>query len=154
MKQLFNCLVLCLLTTLLGCEEKNLNNSDTTIEEYLERNQIADYETTSSGLIYTVNKLGDGDFPIPGNTVTVHYTGYHLDDSKFDSSYGGAAFSFEIGKGNVIAGWDEGIALFKTGGSGTLYIPWELGYGATGSSSGSISPKEDIKFDINIIAID
>ncbi|MEP2024147.1 MAG: FKBP-type peptidyl-prolyl cis-trans isomerase [Reichenbachiella sp.] len=144
--------ILLVCSILINCGENDLDDSGLTIEQYLERNEITEFEQTDSGLIYTVNTIGEGDFPIPGNTVTVHYTGYHLNDTKFDTSFGGAAFSFELGRGEVIAGWEEGIALFKKGGSGTLYIPWELGYGESGA--GSISPKEDLKFDINIIAID
>lgn len=143
--------VTCLFLT--SCDENSLDDSVVTIEQYLERNQITDYEQTSSGLIYTVNKIGDGDFPIPGNTITVHYTGYHLNDNRFDTSYGGPAFSFILGKDEVIKGWEEGIALFKKGGSGTLFVPWELAYGESGFG-GVIAPKEDLKFDINIIAID
>ncbi|SMD33776.1 peptidylprolyl isomerase [Reichenbachiella faecimaris] len=136
-----------------SCLDDTTEDAVDSIEEYLERNQIEDHITTSSGLIYTVNKIGNGDFPITGQTVTVHYTGYHLDDTRFDTSYGGAAFSFTLGDQNLVQGWNEGIALFKKGGSGTLFIPWELGYGEEGFE-GVIKPKEDLKFDINIVAID
>lgn len=148
------------LLTLVGlgsfsCDEDGTQPSSyPTIEQYLEIHNITEYESTASGLIYIIAQEGTGEFPKVGQTVTVHYTGYHLDDTKFDSSYDyGQAFAFNLGAGEVIKGWDEGIALFKKGGSGTLLIPYELAYGDRGSS-GSIAPKEDIKFDINLIAID
>lgn len=131
-----------------------LDSTRVTIAKYLETNQITDYETTSSGLVYVINDPGTGDFPTTGQTVTVHYTGYHLDDdTKFDSSYDrNEAFSFLLGRGQVIDGWDEGIALFKKGGKGTLFIPYQLAYGVYGS--GSIGYLEDLKFDIHLIGID
>ena len=136
----------------LSCDENSLP-SYPTLEQYLERNDITDYVTTSSGLIYVIAKEGSGDHPKVGQTVTVHYTGYHLDDSKFDSSYDrNEAFSFRVGDDKIIQGWNEGLQYFKKGGSGTLYIPWELGYGESGG--GPISPKEDLRFDINLLAID
>ncbi len=137
-----------------SCDEDNSTSSFPTLEQYLEINNITEYETTDSGLVYVIVKEGTGEFPKAGQTVTVHYTGYHLNDTKFDSSYDyGQAFSFILGQGEVIKGWDEGIALFKKGGSGTIYVPHELAYGTTGSN-GSIGPREDLKFDINLIAID
>lgn len=138
----------------LSCNEDPGISSYPTLEEYLEQNNITDYQTTDSGLIYVIEKEGSSEFPKVGQTVTVHYTGFHLDGTKFDSSYDyGQAFSFLLGAGQVIQGWDEGIALFKKGGSGSLYIPYELAYGTSGSG-GSIAPREDLKFDINLIAID
>lgn len=125
-----------------------------TLEEYLERNNITDYNETASGLIYVVDNEGSGDLPKTGQTVSVHYTGYHLDDTKFDSSYDrNEAFPVLLGEGRVIDGWEEGLRFFRKGGSGTLYIPHELAYGTSGSG-GVIGPKEDLKFDINLIAID
>lgn len=141
-----------LVLVIVGCDE-NSSPSYPTIEQYLERNNITDYVTTSSGLIYVIAKEGSGDHPKVGQTVFVHYTGYHLDDSKFDSSYDrNEAFSFRIGSDEIIQGWNEGLQYFKKGGSGTLYIPWELGYGESGG--GPISPKEDLRFDINLLTID
>lgn len=138
-----------------SCDGDTETTSYPTLEQYLERHQITDYNETDSGLIYVVNKEGTGSFPIDGQTVSVHYTGYHLDDTKFDSSYDrNEAYTVLLGANQVIAGWEEGLRYFKKGGSGTLYIPYELAYGTTGSQSGTISPKEDLKFDINIIAID
>lgn len=139
----------------ISCDGDATTDSYPTLEQYLERHQITDYNETDSGLIYVINKEGTGDLPINGQTVTVHYTGYHLDDTKFDSSYDrNEAYPVLLGANQVIAGWEEGLRFFRKGGSGTLYIPYELGYGTTGSQSGTIGPKEDLKFDINIIAID
>lgn len=138
---------------LISCDDE-ADPSFPTMEEYLERNNITDYNETASGLIYVITKEGNGDLPQTGQTVSVHYTGYHLDDTKFDSSYDrNEAFPVILGAGRVIAGWDEGLRFFRKGGSGTLYIPHELAYGTTGSG-GTIAPNEDLKFDINLIAID
>ncbi|WP_420582259.1 FKBP-type peptidyl-prolyl cis-trans isomerase [Reichenbachiella sp.] len=137
----------------LSCDENSDLSSYPSIEQYLERNNITDYETTSTGLVYVIAKEGTGDRPRVGDAVTVHYSGFHLDDSKFDSSYDrNEAFVFTVGDERIIAGWNEGLQYFRKGGSGTLYIPWELAYGTSGS--GPIGPKEDLKFDINLLAID
>lgn len=158
MKAQFKNVLLLFAVLLGGCDGTTTEDPVGTIEEYLERNQIEDYIATSSGLIYTVNKIGgdeEDEFAQLGQTITVHYTGYHLDDSKFDSSYDrNEAFVFILGDEDIIPGWNEGLQYFKKGGSGTLYIPWELAYGEKGSFDGTIRPKEDIKFDINILAID
>ncbi|MEO9968107.1 MAG: FKBP-type peptidyl-prolyl cis-trans isomerase [Reichenbachiella sp.] len=139
---------------LISCDEESQTDYPS-LEEYLERKSITDFTRTASGLIYTVDQEGTGDFPEVGQTVTVHYTGYHLDDTKFDSSYDrNVALTVELGAGMVIDGWEEGLRYFKKGGSGSLYIPYELAYGTSGSPSGTIGPREDIKFDINLIAID
>lgn len=146
-------LLLAFFTLGLSSCNDDTNSSFPTMEQYLERNNITDYNETASGLIYVINKEGTGDLPLSGQTLTVHYTGFHLDDSKFDSSYDrNEAFTFTLGEGRVITGWEEGFRFFKKGGSGTLYIPYELAYGESGFSS--IGPKEDLKFDVNLIAID
>src|ERR1041384_4762762 len=87
--------------------------------------------TTASGLKYTDIKIGDGESPKPGQTITVHYTGTLTDGKKFDSSRDrGQPFEFVIGRGQVIKGWDEGLSTMKVGGQRKLYIPAELGYGS------------------------
>lgn len=155
MKAFIQNIWLCGVVFLIGCEGTTTEDPVGTIEEYIERHQLDDYNTTSSGLIYIVNKEGTGDFPEEGQTITVHYTGYHLNDSKFDSSYDrNQAYSFNLGDEDIIAGWNEGLKYFKKGGSGVLLIPWELAYGERGSFDGLIRPKEDLKFEINVIAID
>ena len=89
--------------------------------------------TTASGLKYIDEVVGQGNSPSPGKTVTVHYTGTLENGTKFDSSYDhGQPFSFPIGMGRVIKGWDEGVMTMKEGGKRRLIVPPNLGYGATG----------------------
>lgn len=90
-------------------------------------------QTTPSGLQYAIDQDGTGAQPKTGETVTVHYTGWLTDGKKFDSSRDrNAPFQFVIGRGQVIRGWDEGVALMKIGEKRTLVIPSALGYGARG----------------------
>lgn len=132
-----------------SCNEDDEGEVYGTIEDYILLNEITDYKTTDSGLIYIIDEPGTGDLPLRGQTVSVHYTGYFLNETKFDTSDGGDPFSFVLGAGQVIAGWDEGIALFKKGGQGTLLIPSNLAYGSRGAGS-VIGPNENLKFDISL----
>lgn len=109
--------------------------------------------TTPSGLKYIDQKEGDGASPQRGQTVTVHYTGTLEDGTKFDSSRDrGSPFSFKIGVGQVIKGWDEGVGSMKVGGRRELIIPSELGYGARGAG-GVIPPNATLKFDVELLSI-
>ena len=111
--------------------------------------------TLPSGLSYVDEVVGTGPEPKAGQQVTVHYTGW-LDQNgqqgkKFDSSRDrGQPFSFKIGAGQVIRGWDEGVASMKAGGRRTLVIPPELGYGARGAG-GVIPPGATLIFDVELI---
>jgi FKBP-type peptidyl-prolyl cis-trans isomerase len=90
-------------------------------------------QTTPSGLQYSELAPGTGEAAIPGKNVSVHYTGWLANGSKFDSSRDrGPAFSFGLGDGQVIKGWDEGVAGMKVGGRRRLVIPPALGYGERG----------------------
>jgi len=94
----------------------------------------ADYTVTTSGLKYVDLVDGAGPSPATGANVVVHYTGWLTDGTKFDSSLDrGQPFSFPLGQRRVIAGWDEGVASMKPGGSRQLVIPPALGYGAQGA---------------------
>ena len=113
--------------------------------------------TTSSGLGIIDTKVGTGPSPKPGQTVVVHYTGWLYEGGKkgkkFDSSLDrGQPFEFPIGKGQVIAGWDEGVATMKVGGKRTLIIPPSLGYGASGAG-GVIPPNATLIFDVELLKI-
>ena len=95
--------------------------------------------TTESGLKYSDFVVGEGASPETGQSVTVHYTGWLEDGTKFDSSLDrGEPFTFQIGMGQVIAGWDEGVSTMKVGGKRQLVIPPDLGYGEQGA--GNIIP--------------
>ncbi|MBX7201865.1 MAG: FKBP-type peptidyl-prolyl cis-trans isomerase [Bacteroidia bacterium] len=119
------------------------------IAEYIERKKITQ-KPTSNGL-YVISTLpGKGAKPKTGQKVTVHYTGYLLNGKKFDSSFDrNEPFTFTLGKGEVIAGWDEGIAMMKVGESATFIIPSLLAYGANGS--GAIPPFSPLIFDVQLI---
>lgn len=112
-----------------------------------------DVVTTASGLQYIVIEEGDGVTPEDGQVVSVHYTGWLEDGTRFDSSLDrGSPFQFALGQGRVIAGWDEGIALVKEGGKARLIIPADLGYGPAGSG-GVIPPDATLIFDVELVEI-
>ena len=109
--------------------------------------------TTASGLKYVVLNEGTGATPKTGQTVVVHYTGTLEDGTKFDSSRDrGQPFSFTLGVGQVIKGWDEGLSTMKVGDRRKLTIPPELGYGARGAG-GTIPPNATLIFDVELLKI-
>jgi len=109
--------------------------------------------TTPSGLQYIDIEEGTGATPQAGQTVIVHYTGTLQDGTKFDSSRDrNQPFSFPLGAGRVIRGWDEGISTMKVGGRRQLIIPPELGYGARGAG-GVIPPNATLVFDVELLRI-
>jgi peptidylprolyl isomerase len=108
--------------------------------------------TTESGLQYVITEEGSGEKPQPGDVVQVHYTGTLADGTKFDSSLDrGEPFAFPLGIGQVIPGWDEGIALLKVGDKCKLVIPPKLAYGEQGR--GSIPPNATLIFDVELVGI-
>jgi peptidylprolyl isomerase len=113
--------------------------------------------TTPSGLQIIDSKVGTGASPKAGQTCVMHYTGWLYENGakgkKFDSSVDrGEPFEFPIGRGQVIAGWDEGVASMKVGGKRTLIIPPALGYGARGAG-GVIPPNSTLIFDVELLGV-
>ena len=108
-----------------------------------------------SGLIYDVTNPGADDAPVAqaGQVVTVHYTGRLSNGNVFDSSHSrNQPFSFGLGRGEVIRGWDEGVAGMRVGETRKLTIPSELGYGARGAG-GVIPPNATLEFDVELLAV-
>lgn len=116
--------------------------------------------TVVTKLIKIDHKVGDGKEAVAGKTVDVHYTGWlysatapNNKGTKFDSSLDrGARFSFPLGEGRVIKGWDQGVAGMKVGGQRTLIIPADLGYGARGAGS-AIPPNAALVFDVELFGV-
>lgn len=109
--------------------------------------------TTPSGLEYIDLVPGTGPVAQPGQTATVHYTGWLLDGKKFDSSRDrGQPFSFPLGGGQVIKGWDEGVVNMRVGGQRRLIVPPELGYGPKGAG-GVIPPCATLVFDVELLGV-
>lgn len=107
---------------------------------------------SATGLKYYDTVVGKGTQPKVGQTVSVHYSGYLTNGTKFDSSVDrGQPFKFVLGVGQVIQGWDEGVATMKVGGKRRLIIPPQLGYGHSGS--GPIPPNAELIFDVELLAV-
>jgi peptidylprolyl isomerase len=110
-------------------------------------------QTTPSGLQYEDLVVGTGDSPRQGQTASVHYTGWLDNGQKFDSSLDrGQPFEFKVGAGQVIKGWDEGVATMKMGGKRKLLIPPDLGYGSRGAG-GVIPPNANLTFEVELLGI-
>lgn len=114
---------------------------------------------TPTGLQYEDIKVGTGASPKTGQTCVMHYTGWLWENGakgkKFDSSVDrGQPFKFQIGQGNVIKGWDEGVSTMKVGGKRALLIPPQLGYGARGAGGGLIPPNATLYFEVELMGIE
>ena len=109
--------------------------------------------TTPSGLKYTDLKVGEGEEAKPGQVVSVHYTGWLTNGTKFDSSLDRKQpFSFKLGAGQVIQGWDQGVAGMKVGGKRKLTIPPGLGYG--GQAVGGVIPANStLVFEVELLGV-
>lgn len=128
-------------------EEEQFDEDVSLIKEYIADNEL-DAMSTNSGLYYTIDKLGTGNFPNANNEVTVRYKGYFLDGGVFDQS---DELGIPINLQNVIQGWTEGIQLYKEGGEGLLLVPSKLGYGKQGK--GSVPPNTVMIFEVKLLEI-
>ena len=118
-----------------------------------EKGSNAGETVTASGLKYVDQAVGTGDVAVAGKTVSVHYTGWLENGKKFDSSVDrGQPFSFPLGAGRVIKGWDEGVQGMKIGGKRKLTIPSDLGYGSRGAG-GVIPPNATLIFDVELLGV-
>lgn len=107
--------------------------------------------TTRTGLQYVDLEVGKGPTPPPGTYVSVQYTGWLTNKTKFDSSLDRKEpFEFKLGAGQVIPGWDEGVATMRVGGKRRLVVPPTLGYGASGAA-GVIPPNATLVFDVQLL---
>jgi FKBP-type peptidyl-prolyl cis-trans isomerase len=145
--------VCCCLLGLLTCSFLGCQSAKT--DEYKEQSMVV---KTESGLSYDILQASDKtEQPSVGDRVTVHYTGWLNKDgepgAKFDSSVDrGEPFTFVIGVGRVISGWDEGVKSMKVGEKRRLFIPASLGYGARGAGA-SIPPHADLIFDVELLGV-
>jgi len=122
------------------------------LKNYIKSNNIT-VNPTSTGLYYVEEVVGEGVQAVAGKKVKVHYTGYLLNGQKFDSSVDrGQPFEFTLGQGQVIPGWDEGIAMMKVGGKAKLIIPSKLGYGSRGAGQ-SIPPNSTLVFEVELLEV-
>lgn len=119
---------------------------------YVSSSADSTWRTTFSGLQYRDVKLGTGDMAITGSTVSTHYKGMLEDGTVFDTSRqeGRTPFTFTLGEGQVIKGWDEGVAGMRVGGTRQLKVPPDLGYGD--KQQGSIPPNSTLYFEVELLS--
>jgi len=135
-----------------GAREERISNELKEQEEIMEK-AAAGFEKTNSGLRYKILQKGNGKQAVKGDLVSVHYKGQLLDGTVFDSSYKrNQPLDFNIGLGQVIAGWDEGIQLLKVGDKARFVIPSELAYGSSGAG-GDIPPDAILIFDVELMNV-
>lgn len=131
--------------------EQRYEKEKNEIRAYLQKNNLTG-TPTASGLYYIAKRTGTGARAVSGKTVKVHYNGTLLDGTKFDSSYDrGEPIVFELGKGQMIKGWEEGIAMMNVGSKGLLIIPYDLGYGS--GSMGLIPAFGTLVFEVELLEV-
>lgn len=129
------------------------------LRQYKEGELDDQIKTTESGLKYIVHEEGEGEFIKKGDFIQVHYFGALMDGTAFDNSFGKAKrFAFQVGRGRVIKGWEDGVVNIKKGGKITMFIPYELGYGEAGKPSRDgktpgIPERADIAFYVEVVDV-
>jgi FKBP-type peptidyl-prolyl cis-trans isomerase len=133
--------------------EKQISVDDANLQKYIKDNNLKP-EKTASGLYYIITQKGSGPTPKPGQMVAVQYNGTTLDGKEFDSSakHGGTPYEFPIGQGQVIQGWDEGIALLNKGSKAILLVPSTLAYGQQGAGA-DIPADASLRFDVELVDV-
>jgi FKBP-type peptidyl-prolyl cis-trans isomerase len=145
MKSLITVIILLTFSLMIACKVSENNKLGK-----VEKGWIA----MDNGLTYQVITEGTGSVAATGNTVVVHYTGTFTDGRKFDSSVdSGRPFSFQLGAGRVIRGWDIGVVGMRIGEKRILNIPSELAYGSSGAGGGIIPPDTDLVFEVELLEI-
>ena len=137
-----------------ACKKDELSDEDQ-IKKYIADNKISNAERKASGLYYVPVVTSPGQTqPRTGDSVFVLYTGALMDGTVFDatSRRGNKPFGFVLGRKQVIAGWDEGIALMRKGEKAQLLIPSTLGYGTRGAGA-AIPPNAPLRFDVELVSI-
>jgi len=132
---------------------EQLKKDDVVLQEYMKKNNLTGMKKTPSGMYYQVTKPGTGPNAKPGQTVSVNYMGTLLTGKMFDSSEkAGKPFEFPLGQGQVIPGWDEGIALLNKGSRAILLIPSTLAYGQRGAGA-DIPADSPLRFEVELVDI-
>lgn len=133
-------------------EEEAKANAGKEFSEWVKQNYPT-AKKTGSGLFYVVEKEGTGTKALPGKNVSVHYKGQFVDGKIFDQSQPDKPIAFQLGVGQVIKGWDEGIALMSVGSKFKLLIPYQLAYGEAGYP-GAIPPKANLIFETELVSVE
>jgi FKBP-type peptidyl-prolyl cis-trans isomerase FkpA len=128
-------------------QQKQEGTDANIIAEYAKKNKLTGLQKTESGLNYVISNPGTGAQPVAGDSVTVKYTGKLSSGKVFESN----VYTLQVGVGQVIPGWDEGLLKFKQGGKGTLLIPSKLGYGDRAQST--IPANSVLVFDVEILSV-
>ncbi len=143
-----------------GCDGDEVFNADEQLEidirlidQYLADNFLTAQVDEDSQLRYIVTQQGTGDNAGFGNSVEVHYRGYLLDGTEFDTSVGRGPFTFVLGRGDVIQGWDVGFQKLNVGAQATFLIPSGLAYGNSRGPAGDLPPNSVLIFDVTVIDI-
>lgn len=138
--------------TIMEQSKEQLAKDDSLLQDYFKKNNLT-VQKTKNGLYYIITQEGKGAKAKVGDKVKVHYAGMLLDGTKFDSSYDRKQpIEFLLGVGDVIQGWDEGIALLSPGTKATLFIPSTLGYGSR--AMGPIPANAILKFDVELVGVE